>query len=100
MHAEQGSARQECCTVIHNLPCTGKMAELTSNSCSSYKKSPALGLISTCKGIRRAARTAFMSPAQGQQSLQYPAPASTGGCMARENLSVQVCCCIVYLSLG
>lgn len=73
MHAGQGSARQERCTVVHILPCTGKMAELTSNSCSSYKKSPALGLTSTCKGIRRAARTAFMSPAQGQQSLQHPA---------------------------
>ncbi len=91
--------RQERCTAVRILPSTVRMAELTSSSCPSYRKSPALGLMSTCKGIRKAARTAFMSPAQNRQSLQHLEPAFTGGSMAHGTLSVQVGCCVVYLNL-
>lgn len=48
-------------------------SERTSISCASYRKSPALGLMRTCTGIRRAACTALMSPALGKTSPYYKA---------------------------
>lgn len=85
---------------LSTIPDAVRVLKLTSNSSASYRKSPALGLMSTCKGTRRAARTSFMSPAQDQICLKHPAPAYS--CILQDShfmFSVRVCYYVVYLRL-
>ena len=81
--------------VTHSLGKQGQQqrprwSERTSISCASYRKSPALGLMRTCTGMLRAARTALMSPALGKTSTDQRASVKASGKVSK-HVSGAVC---------